>query len=67
MIGRLVQLPVIPEVNPAPELLLKLPVTEADDVKAPHLNPEIAIRNVALLEVRRRQQEVRRQPRGPHL
>ena len=67
MIGRRVQPLVIREVNPAPELLLKLPVMEAADAKAPHLSPVIAIRNVAPLEVRRRQQEVQRQLRGRHL
>ena len=67
MIGRRVQPPVIREVNPAPELLLKLPVMEAADVKAPHLNRVIVIRNVVPLEVRRRLQEVRPQLRGPHL
>ena len=67
MIGRRVQPLVIREVNPAPELLLKLPVMEAADVKAPHLSPVIAIRNVVRLEVRRRLQEVRPQLRGPHL
>ena len=67
VIGRLVQPLVIREVNPAPELLLKLPVMEAADVKAPHLSPVIAIRNVVRLEVRRRLQEVRPQLRGRHL